>query len=70
MPGILGGEGLRSVAGYLDWLWFSCGGAGRGEGVMAILRDFFASANKFFILTGSWALGYHSMGFRHFPNIS
>ena len=70
MPGILGGEGLRSVAGYLDWLWFSCRGAGRGEGVMAILRDFFASANKFFILTGGWALGYHSMGFRHFPNIS
>ena len=70
MPGILGGEGLRSVAGYLDWLWFSWGGVGRGEGVMAILRDFFASANKFFILTGGWALGYHSMGFRHFPNIS
>ena len=37
---------------------------------MAILRDLFASTNKFFILAGDWALGYHFMKFRHFPKIS
>ena len=61
---------LRLVAGYLGLaLVFVWGGAPRG-GLMAILRDFFGSANEFFILAGGCALGYHSMGYSHFTNIS
>ena len=43
-------------------------------GLIAIFWDFFANAGEIFILAGGrgggWALGYHSMEFRHFPNIS
>ena len=35
---------------------------------MAVFQGFFASANKIFAL--DWAIGYHSMQGRHFPNIS
>ena len=45
-----------------------------GESLTSVLREFFASINKAFVLAGGvgggvgggWALGYHSMGFRHF----
>ena len=51
--------------------WFSCGAARRGKGLMAIFLGLFASTSKIFVLVGGgWALGYHFMGFRHFPNIS
>ena len=41
-------------------------------GLIGIFWDFFANAGEIFILAGGrgWALGYHSMEFRHFPNIS
>ena len=45
-------------------------------GLIAIFWDFFANAGEIFILAGGrgggggWALGYHSMEFRYFPNIS
>ena len=42
----------------------------RGWGLIAIFRNSFASTSETFILPGVWALGYHSMGFRNFPNIS
>ena len=53
---------------------FSCGVAHCGGGLVAVFRDTFASAGGVFILPGGggggWALGYHSLGFGHFPNIS
>ena len=39
-----------------------------GKSLIAIFGGFFDSVSKIFILAGSWALGYHSMMFRHFPN--
>ena len=61
--------GLRSVAGYLGLtLVFCVGGASRGD-LIAIFWGAFASASGVFILVGEgggWALGYHSVGFRHF----
>ena len=41
----------------------------RRGGLIAIFRSFLASAGGILILAGGWALGYHSIGFRHFPNI-
>ena len=44
-----------------------------GEGLISVFQKLSASINKAFILAGSsgdWALGYHSMEFRHFPGIS
>ena len=40
------------------------------KSLIAIFRDFFASTSKIFDLAGGWALGFHSMKFGHFPNIS
>ena len=42
---------------------FSCEIAHRGEGLVGGV--FFLAGGG-----GGWALGYHSMGFGHFPNIS
>ena len=42
-------------------------------GLAAIFRGGFARVGWVFILArggGGWALGYHSMGFRHFPTAS
>ena len=33
-------------------------------------QEFFADVNKIFILVEHWALGYHSMEFRGFSDIS
>ena len=54
--GVSRGDRLR---GGWDWLWFLCGGARRGKGLIAIFRDFFASAGGVVVL----ALGYHSVEF-------
>ena len=41
-----------------------------GGGLIAVLGKFLASIDKIFIFAGGrWALGYHSMGFRHFPMV-
>ena len=48
-------------------------GALPGGGLVAVFRGAFASAGGVFVLPeggGGWALGYHSVGFGHFPNIS
>ena len=62
----LGRGGSR---GIWDWLWFSCGVA--HGGVISVFHGFSGSIGGAFVLVvGSWALGYHSMGFGHFPGIS
>ena len=57
-------------------LIFAWHGALRGA-LIYVSRVIFASMGKFLILVvvvvvvvGGWALGYHSMGFGHFPDIS
>ena len=52
------------------------------KSLISVFQDFFASINKAFGLVGvgdggrggegggESALGYHSMGFRHFPDVS
>ena len=54
-------------------LMFAWHGALRGA-LIYVSRVIFASMGKFLILVvvgvGGWALGYHSMGFGHFPDIS
>ena len=40
-----------------------------GKSLISVFQEFFASINKIFILAEDWSLGYHSMQFRHFPNI-
>ena len=61
-------SGTGSGFGFGGW------GAPRGGGLVTIFWDFLASASGVFALAGGggggWALGYHSMGFRHFHNIS
>ena len=61
----------QSVTGCLRLaLVFMGGGAPRGGGLIAVLGKFLASIDKIFIFAGGrWALGYHSMGFRHFPMV-
>ena len=63
--------GLQSVAGYLGLaLDFVVRRLGRG--LIAIFRDFFASAGEIFILAGGWALAHHLWGldtFLMFPNL-
>ena len=62
--------GLQSFTGYLgltlDFLWNG-----------ALLENFsfyfsgcFAGIGGMFILAGDCGLGYHSMKFRHFPEVS
>ena len=57
---------LRSFAGCVGlalvfvWGGALCGGGGGGGG-------FFAGVGGAFVLAGGWALGYHSLGFKHFP---
>ena len=54
-------------------LIFAWHGALRGA-LIYVSRVIFASMGKVLILVvvgvGGWALGYHSMGFGHFPDIS
>ena len=61
--------GLVWLAGYLG-LWFSCWVARSGKGLICILQEFSSSIDKAFILAGGCALGYYSMWFREFPDIS
>ena len=67
--GVISGGGLQSVAGYLG-LALVLGWGGGGGSLVAVFWGSFTSAGGIFILPGGCALGYHSVGFRHFPNIS
>ena len=40
------------------------------ESLIPVFQEFFASISKIFNLAGGRALGYHSMGFRHSPDVS
>ena len=53
-----------------DQLWFSCKAAHCGKVLIAIFGNFFPVLKKFSFARGHWALGYHSLGSRHFSNIS
>ena len=61
------GGGSRGIWG---WLWFSCGVAHGGKGFICIFREFSSSVGGAFILAGAWELGYYSMQFRQFLDIS
>ena len=41
-----------------------------GKSLISIFREHFANINKLSFWLVDWALGYHSMEFRHFPYIS
>ena len=49
-----------------DGVWSKLG-AGGGVSGGAIIHGLFGTGSSF---RGGWALGYHSMGFRHIPDIS
>ena len=61
---------LQSVAKYLRLTLVSMWNSAPRENFNGYFSDFFANTNKKNILAGVLALGYHSMKFRHFPNIS
>ena len=61
--------GYGRSRGIWDWLWFS-GGVAHCEGsLVSVFQGFFASVGGFSVWRVGWALGYHSMGFRHSPDI-
>ena len=68
------GRACGGSGGIWGWLWFSCGVARSGGGGGVVKFLFF----DWFLLvlvgvsfwSGDWALGYHSLDFRHFPDIS
>ena len=41
-----------------------------GRSLVSVFQRFSASIKKFLFWRGNWALGYHFMGFRHFPDVS
>ena len=47
---------------YISGTKFSCGGAHHRKGLIAIFRNFFASANKIFILEGGLDTGLSFYG--------
>ena len=51
-------------------LMFSCKIVHYEESLISAFQEFFASIKKTLILAGGWALGYHSLGIIHFPDIS
>ena len=63
--------GLRWLAGYLGLaLFFGWDGALRGKFHVCCSRVFCQCQPGFHFGGGGWGLGYHSMGFGHFPDIS
>ena len=49
---------------------FSCEIVHNGKSWVSVFQEFSASINKALILEGDWALSYHSMEFKQFPDIS
>ena len=47
-----------------------CGGTAGGGGLISVFEEFSAIVGKAFVLAGGWAMGYHLLGFRKFPDIS
>ena len=73
LGGMLGSV-LRSAAGYLGLALVFVWGGTLCRGLAAGFCGFFARAGRVFVLAGrgggGWGLGCHSMGYRHFPNVS
>ena len=67
-------SGVQSVTGYwgltLISVWNGPPRGWGGGGWLLLFGGFMLVLAKFSVLRGGWALGYHSMGFRHFSNIS
>ena len=58
---------------YIQKGGLSCEAAHYGLSLISVFQEFFASVSKFSVwwgMGGDWALGYHSMRFRHSPDIS
>ena len=49
---------------------FSCEVAQCGKTLVSVFQEFFPGISGFSIWRVGWALGYHSMGFGHSPDIS
>ena len=60
----------RGIFGAGSGFRVGWGTAGAGGGWFLSFCGFFAGIGEIFILVDGMALGYHSMGFRHFPDIS
>ena len=44
--------------------------AAGGGGLISVLPGFSAGVGGAFVSAGGWAVGYHSMGFRQFADVS
>ena len=54
-----------------NWVWGGLGRVGIGVGFPgAVGRGVFGAGSGFRVGWCGWALGYHSMRFGHFPNVS
>ena len=52
-------------------VYFSCEIAHNGKSLISVFQEFSASTDtELSFCQGDWALGYHSMGFGQFPDIS
>ena len=68
--GVVARRGRNGSRDILEWLWFSCRMEHCGRGFISVFQEFSASIGKAFILAGGWAVGFHFMEFRHFPDFS
>ena len=63
--------GFKELTGYLGLaLVFVRGGAQWGGGLISIFKSFLLVLTKLSFWLGDLALGFDSMGFRHFPDVS
>ena len=66
-----GPGGFRGFTGYLGLaLVFVRGGAQWGGGLNSIFKSFLLVLTELSFWLGDLALGFDSMGFRHFPDVS
>ena len=63
----MAGDGYSGSQGIWGWLWFSCGIWDNERGLVSVFWQVLAGHSFW---QGDWALDYHSMGFRQFPDIS
>ena len=61
---------LRPVTGCLGLAMVFMWGSALREKFNLFFKSFLLALAEFSIWRGDWALGYYSMGFRHFPDIS
>ena len=61
---------LQSFTKYLRLTLVSMLNSALRESLISFYQKYFSSINKFSFWKENWALGYHSMQFRTFPDIS